>query len=112
MQENFHQPFADLNEETALRTILEGTATETGERFFKAPVEKLAKALRILTSRRHRDSCTSFFNPGSFERIYWLGHEDMRRIAEKLAGKRKTLRIISGRYRDDLMKRRGGFLTS
>ena len=76
MQENFHQPFADLNEETALRTILEGTATETGERFFKAPVEKLAKALRILTSRRHRDSCTSFFNPGSFERIYWLGHDE------------------------------------
>jgi hypothetical protein len=34
MQENFHQLFADLNEETALRTILEGTATEMGERFF------------------------------------------------------------------------------
>ena len=45
MEENFHQPFADLDEETALRTILEGTATETGERFFKALVEKLAKAL-------------------------------------------------------------------
>jgi PAS domain S-box-containing protein len=46
MEENFHQPFTDLDEETALRTILEGTATETGERFFKALVEKLAKALR------------------------------------------------------------------
>ena len=45
MEENFHQPFTDLDEESALRTILEGTATETGERFFKALVEKLAQAL-------------------------------------------------------------------
>ncbi|UCH91333.1 MAG: sigma 54-interacting transcriptional regulator [Nitrospirota bacterium] len=45
MQENFQQPFTNLDEESALRTILEGTATETGERFFKALVEKLAKAL-------------------------------------------------------------------
>ena len=45
MTEHFQQPFANLDEETALRTILEGTATETGERFFKALVEKLAKAL-------------------------------------------------------------------
>ena len=34
-----------LDEEAALRTILEGTATETGERFFDALVENLAKAL-------------------------------------------------------------------
>ena len=45
MQENFQQPFTDLDEETALRTILEGTATETGERFFEALVENLGKAL-------------------------------------------------------------------
>jgi PAS domain S-box-containing protein len=45
MEENFHQPFTDLDEETALRTILEGTATETGERFFEALVENLGKAL-------------------------------------------------------------------
>ncbi|MDR4459107.1 MAG: sigma 54-interacting transcriptional regulator [Nitrospirales bacterium] len=38
-------PFTNLNEETALRTILEGTATVTGERFFEALVENLAKAL-------------------------------------------------------------------
>ena len=38
-------PLANLNEETALRTILEGTATVTGERFFEALVENLAKAL-------------------------------------------------------------------
>lgn len=34
-----------LDEDAALRTILEGTATETGERFFAALVENLAKAL-------------------------------------------------------------------
>ena len=45
MTEHFQQPFTNLDEETALRTILEGTATETGEGFFKALVEKLAKAL-------------------------------------------------------------------
>ncbi|WNM62105.1 sigma-54 interaction domain-containing protein [Candidatus Nitrospira neomarina] len=40
-----HNPLANLNEDTALRTILEGTATVTGERFFEALVENLAKAL-------------------------------------------------------------------
>lgn len=35
-----------LDEETALRTILEGTATETGERFFFSLVENLAKVLQ------------------------------------------------------------------
>ncbi|MDH5574522.1 MAG: sigma 54-interacting transcriptional regulator [Nitrospirota bacterium] len=45
MKENFQQPFTGLDEETALRTILEGTATETGERFFESLVENLAKAL-------------------------------------------------------------------
>jgi len=39
-------PLRDLDEEAALRSILEGTATETGERFFAALVENLAKALR------------------------------------------------------------------
>lgn len=40
-----HDLLTNLNEETALRTILEGTATVTGERFFEALVENLAKAL-------------------------------------------------------------------
>ncbi len=34
-----------IDEEAALRAILEGTATETGERFFAALVENVAKAL-------------------------------------------------------------------
>ena len=38
-------PLQDINVDTALRTILEGTATETGEQFFKALVENLAAAL-------------------------------------------------------------------
>jgi PAS domain S-box-containing protein len=38
-------PLLDLDEDAALRTILEGTATATGERFFAALVESLARAL-------------------------------------------------------------------
>ncbi|MDH3964217.1 MAG: PAS domain S-box protein, partial [Deltaproteobacteria bacterium] len=38
-------PLRELDEDAALRTIIEGTATETGERFFAALVENLAKAL-------------------------------------------------------------------
>jgi hypothetical protein len=39
-------PLRELDEDAALRTILEGTATETGEKFFSALVENLAKALK------------------------------------------------------------------
>lgn len=39
-------PLSDLDEDAALRSILEGTAMETGQRFFSALVENLAKALR------------------------------------------------------------------
>jgi hypothetical protein len=39
-------PLGGIDEEAALRTILEGTAYETGERFFAALVENLAKALK------------------------------------------------------------------
>ena len=38
-------PAAWRDEQTALRMILEGTASETGERFFMALVENLARAL-------------------------------------------------------------------
>src|SRR5260221_6090730 len=38
-------PLQDIDVDAALRTILEGTATETGEQFFKALVKKLAAAL-------------------------------------------------------------------
>lgn len=39
-------PLRGLDEDAALRTILEGTSTETGERFFQALVQNLAKALK------------------------------------------------------------------
>ena len=39
--------FRNLDEDQALRIIMEGTAAETGENFFKALVENLAKVLNI-----------------------------------------------------------------
>jgi hypothetical protein len=36
-----------VDEDRALRSILEGTATETGERFFAALVQNVAEALGI-----------------------------------------------------------------
>lgn len=42
---NLILPLAGLDEGAALRSILEGTVNETGERFFRALVENLAKAL-------------------------------------------------------------------
>jgi len=40
-------PFHSLDEDHALRTILEGTAAETGERFFSVLVDNLVKALGV-----------------------------------------------------------------
>ncbi len=40
-----HSPLHDLDENAALRTILEGTATKTGEQFFTALVKNLCRAL-------------------------------------------------------------------
>ena len=42
--------FRGLDEDATVRAILEGTATETGERFFAALVESLAKALDTYSS--------------------------------------------------------------
>jgi PAS domain S-box-containing protein len=42
--------FRGLNEDATVRAILEGTATETGERFFAALVENIAKALDTYSS--------------------------------------------------------------
>jgi PAS domain S-box-containing protein len=43
---NIALPLGGLDEGVALRSILEGTANETGERFFAALVENLARALK------------------------------------------------------------------
>jgi PAS domain S-box-containing protein len=45
MPELLSHPLQALDEDVALRTILEGTATATGERFFVALVESLSRAL-------------------------------------------------------------------
>jgi PAS domain S-box-containing protein len=45
MATDHHPPLRDLDEDAALRSILEGTATETGERFFAALVKNLSRAL-------------------------------------------------------------------
>src|SRR5262245_42055436 len=45
MRDTKDAPLLNLDEDAALRMILEGTATETGERFFSALVENLVKAL-------------------------------------------------------------------
>ena len=43
MAEDIHPSMQDLDEDAALRTILEGTATETGEQFFTALVKNLCR---------------------------------------------------------------------
>ncbi len=51
-------PLLDLDEVAALRTIVEGTAKETGEGFFRALVENLAKGLDVhgaMVTRRGAD---------------------------------------------------------
>jgi PAS domain S-box-containing protein len=47
---NHPQTFRGLDEDATVRAILEGTATETGERFFAALVENLSGALNTYSS--------------------------------------------------------------
>ena len=63
-------PLYTRNEDVALRTILEGTATETGDRFFAALVENLAKALNT-----HGAWVTEYLHEGRRLRAlaFWLG---------------------------------------
>ena len=50
MAVNHALTFRGLDEDATVRVILEGTATETGERFFAALVENIAKALNTYSS--------------------------------------------------------------
>ena len=70
-------PLRALDEEAALRTILEGTATETGEQFFSALVKNLSRALNthgawvteyLPDSRRLR--ALAFWMDGAWVRDY------------------------------------------
>jgi PAS domain S-box-containing protein len=63
-------PFHDLDIDAALRTILEGTATETGEGFFAALVKNLASALNT-----HGAWVTEYIEPSRRLRAlaFWMG---------------------------------------
>jgi len=72
MSADQHIPFHGINEDTALRVILEGTATETGERFFKALVKSLAAALNT-----HGAWVTEYFPESRRLRAlaFWMGDQ-------------------------------------
>src|SRR5258705_934174 len=65
-------PLQDIDVDAALRTILEGTATETGEQFFKALVKKLAAALNT-----HGAWVTEYFPESRCLKAlaFWMGEQ-------------------------------------
>src|SRR5262245_46175577 len=65
-----HPPFHNIDVDTALRTILEGTATTTGEDFFKALVKNLAAALNT-----HGAWVTEYFPESRLIKAlaFWMG---------------------------------------
>jgi PAS domain S-box-containing protein len=65
-------PLANVDVDAALRTILEGTATETGEQFFKALVKNLAAALNT-----HGAWVTEYFPESRRLRAlaFWMGDQ-------------------------------------
>jgi PAS domain S-box-containing protein len=83
VEERNSLPLSALNEDAALRTILEGTATETGERFFEALVENLAKALNTQGAwvTEYLES-----SRGLRSLAFWMGGEWVRDYQYDLAG--------------------------
>jgi PAS domain S-box-containing protein len=75
--------FQGLDESAALHTILEGTATETGERFFTALVENLAKAMHT-----HGAWVTEYIKESRRLRAlaFWLGGEFVHDYEYDIAG--------------------------
>ena len=65
-------PLQNIDVDAALRTILEGTATETGEQFFKALVKNLAAALNT-----HGAWVTEFFPESRRLKAlaFWMGEQ-------------------------------------
>ena len=74
---------AQLDEDEALRTILEGTAIETGPRFFTALVENLAKALHT-----HGAWVTEYLEDSRRLRApaFWMGGEWVQDYEKAIAG--------------------------
>jgi PAS domain S-box-containing protein len=75
--------FQDLDEDAALRAIIEGTATETGEGFFAALVENLAKAMNT-----HGAWVTEYIKESRRLRAlaFWLGGEFVHDYEYDIAG--------------------------
>lgn len=73
----------DLDEGAALRAIVEGTATETGERFFAALVENLARAMNT-----HGALVTEYIEESRRLRAlaFWLGGEFIDDYEYDIAG--------------------------
>ena len=73
----------DLDEDAALRAIIEGTATETGERFFAALVKNLAKAMHT-----HGALVTEYIEESRRLRAlaFWLGSEFVYDYEYDIAG--------------------------
>ncbi|MBU2478754.1 MAG: GAF domain-containing protein, partial [Gammaproteobacteria bacterium] len=82
----------DLDEDAALRMILEGTATDTGERFFQALVQNLAKAMHT-----HGAWVTEYLaNTHSLRALaFWLDGELIDNFEISIAGS-PCERVIEG----------------
>ena len=76
-------PLHALDEEAALRIILEGTATETGERFFEALVQNLSKSLKT-----HGAFVTEYFPETQRMKAlaFWINGEWVKNWEMDIAG--------------------------
>jgi PAS domain S-box-containing protein len=76
-------PLHDLDESAALRSIVEGTATHTGDRFFQTLVESLARVLRT-----HGAWVTEYVPDSRRLRAlaFWLGGEWIRDFEHLIDG--------------------------
>jgi PAS domain S-box-containing protein len=76
-------PLHDLDESAALRSIVEGTATHTGDRFFQTLVENLARVLRT-----HGAWVTEYLPDSRRLRAlaFWLGGEWIRDFEHRIDG--------------------------
>jgi PAS domain S-box-containing protein len=83
MSAEHRPPLHDLDENAALRTILEGTATETGQRFFSALVKNLSRALDT-----HGAWVTEYLEKERRLRAlaFWLNGRPVKDYAYELAG--------------------------
>ena len=95
MAKNKTQTYRGLDEDTALRTILEGTATETGEQFFAALVKNLSRALNT-----HGAWVTEYVEDRRRLRAlaFWLGEKWVEDYEYDLAGTPCELVIDGAKY--------------